>query len=182
MSGLWNGKKKKSPRKEFIHSHIPWRPRGTAQRKMETARQKAPAANRRTNADQQNKRAPQIFLFDLKADVGEQNNLAEAKPGMVKNLRCPHGSPSTPRSPKTPAELHGSKTSRCNSVLLFVFLIDHDQVAAGVDGGWLRWRGRSPSPLNGIRPRGLLSRLYSASMSSTQNAGQRDAFLENFRA
>ena len=87
VSGLWNGKKKKSPRKEFIHYTSRGDLEGLRSGKWKLLVKK-PRANRRTNADQQNKRAPQIFLFDLKADVGEQNNLAEAKPDMVKKLRA----------------------------------------------------------------------------------------------
>ena len=87
VSGLWNGKKKKSPRKEFIHYTSRGDLEGLRSGKWKLLVKK-PRANRRTNADQQNKLAPQIFLFDLKADVGEQNNLAEAKPGMVKKLRA----------------------------------------------------------------------------------------------
>ena len=87
VSGLWNGKKKKSPRKEFIHYTSRGDLEGLRSGKWKLLVKK-PRANRRTNADQQNKRAPQIFLFNLKADVGEQNNLAEARPGMVKKLRA----------------------------------------------------------------------------------------------
>ena len=49
---------------------------------------KKPRANRRANANQQKNRTPEVFLFDLAADVGEQNNLAEAKSGIVKKLRA----------------------------------------------------------------------------------------------
>ena len=87
VSGLWNGNKKKSPRKEFIHYTSRGDLEGLRSGKWKLLVKK-PWANRRTNADQQNKRAPQIFLFDLKADVGEQNNLAEAKPAVVRDLRA----------------------------------------------------------------------------------------------
>ena len=35
-----------------------------------------------------NNRQQQVFLFDLGKDVGEQNNLAEAKPKVVKKLQA----------------------------------------------------------------------------------------------
>jgi arylsulfatase A len=49
---------------------------------------KKPRAPRRPNAKQSNNRPTQIFLFDLSKDLGEQNNLAEAKSDVVKELRA----------------------------------------------------------------------------------------------
>ena len=80
--------KKEEIAEKGIHPlHIPWRPRGTAQRKMETARQKAPGQPKDQRRPTK-QTCPSNFPFDLKADVGEQNNLAGDKPGMVKKLRA----------------------------------------------------------------------------------------------
>ena len=48
---------------------------------------KKPRSPRRSKAKQPNNRPPQVFLFDLAKDVGEQNNLAQAKPEIVKALQ-----------------------------------------------------------------------------------------------
>ena len=49
---------------------------------------KKPRARRRGNASQSDGQPAQVLLFDLAADVGEQNNLAQTKPEIVKNLRA----------------------------------------------------------------------------------------------
>ena len=40
------------------------------------------------NAKQSNNRPPQVFLFNLSKDVGEKNELTQAKPEIVKELRA----------------------------------------------------------------------------------------------
>ena len=87
VAGLWKGTTKKSPRKEFLHY--------TSRGDIEGLRSgnwkllvKKPRASRRPNAKQPNNRPTQIFLFDLSKDLGEQNNLAEAKSDVVKELRA----------------------------------------------------------------------------------------------
>ena len=87
VSALWKGTKEKSPRKEFIYYTSRGDLEGLRRGKWKLLVKK-PRANRRPNANQQKHRAPQVFLFDLKADVGEQNNLVEAKPAMVKKLKA----------------------------------------------------------------------------------------------
>ena len=87
VSALWKGTKEKSPRKEFIYYTSRGDLEGLRSGKWKLLFKK-PRANRRANANQQKNRAPQVFLFDLKADVGEQNNLVEAKPAMVKKLKA----------------------------------------------------------------------------------------------
>ncbi len=87
VSALWKGTKEKSPRKEFIYYTSRGDLEGLRSGKWKLLVKK-PRANRRANANQQKNRAPQVFLFDLKADVGEQNNLVEAKPAMVKKLKA----------------------------------------------------------------------------------------------
>ena len=81
VSGLWKGATKKTPRKEFLHY--------TSRGAIEGLRSgdwkllvKKPRQNQPKN------RSPQIFLFDLGKDVGEQNNLAQANPKVVKTLQA----------------------------------------------------------------------------------------------
>lgn len=85
-SGLWKGTAKQSSRKEFLYY--------TSRGVIEGIRSgnwkllvKKPRAPRRGYADQSKNRPPQVFLFDLVKDVGEQNNLAKAKQETVKKLR-----------------------------------------------------------------------------------------------
>jgi arylsulfatase A-like enzyme len=83
-SGLWKGTIKKSPREEFVYY--------TSQGNLEGLRQgswkllvKQPRGRR--NANRTPAKSPEILLFDLSKDIGEQNDLAQAKPEMVKRLR-----------------------------------------------------------------------------------------------
>jgi arylsulfatase A len=87
VTNLWKGTTKKSPRKEFLYY--------TSRGSIEGIRRgnwkllvKKPRAPRRPNAKQPNNRPPQVFLFNLANDVGEQNNLAQAKPKIVKELQA----------------------------------------------------------------------------------------------
>ena len=84
VSELWMGKSDKSLRREFIHY--------TSQGLIEGLRQDnwkllVKKARRRRNNNQANASPPQIFLFDLSKDVGEQTNLAEQHPEIVIRLR-----------------------------------------------------------------------------------------------
>ncbi len=80
VSGLWKGTQKKSPREEFIH----YTSRGDLEG-LRSGNWKLLVKKPRRNP---NNRPPQLFLFDLANDLGEQNNLAEAKPDIVKKLRA----------------------------------------------------------------------------------------------
>ena len=87
VTNLWKGTTKKSPRKEVRYY--------TSRGSIEGIRRgnwkllvKKPRAPRRPNAKQPNNRPPQVFLFNLANDVGEQNNLAQAKPKIVKELQA----------------------------------------------------------------------------------------------
>ncbi|MBC8243457.1 MAG: sulfatase [Verrucomicrobia bacterium] len=80
VTGLWKGTAQKSPRTEFLHY--------TSRGDLEGIRSenwklliKKPRRNPNNNP-------PQVFLFDLSKDLGEKNNLAEAKPEVVKELRA----------------------------------------------------------------------------------------------
>lgn len=85
VSGLWTGRAKRSPRKEFLYY--------TSRGDLEGIRQhswkllvKKPRA-RRNKRQASGERKPQILLFDLSKDLGEQNNLAEKHPEIVSRLR-----------------------------------------------------------------------------------------------
>jgi arylsulfatase A-like enzyme len=80
-SGLWKGTVEESPRKEFLHY--------TSRGDLEGIRRgnwkllvKKP---RRRNAKAS---AAQLHLFDLSKDLGEQTNLAQAQPEVVKELQA----------------------------------------------------------------------------------------------
>ena len=86
VSGLWTGTTESSPRTEFVHY--------TSQGKLEGIRQenwkllvKKPRARRNRKQSPAAQKPPQIFLFDLDKDMGEQNNLAEEHPEIVNRLR-----------------------------------------------------------------------------------------------
>ena len=78
-SGLWKGTAKKSPRKEFLH----YTSRGDIEG-IRSGNWKLLVKKQRRN----NAKNPQLHLFDLAKDVGEKNNLAEAKPAVVKELQA----------------------------------------------------------------------------------------------
>ena len=85
MSDLWRGEVEASPRNEFLYY--------TAHGEIEGIRQgswkllvKRPRRARKTTADA-NPPAPQVLLFDLATDLGEQTNLAAEHPDIVTRLR-----------------------------------------------------------------------------------------------
>ena len=82
VKDLWMGTSKKSPRTEFLHY--------TSQGQIEGLRQnnwkllvKKPRRRRNANADQ----SETVFLFNLGKDLGEQNNVADSHPEIVRRLR-----------------------------------------------------------------------------------------------
>ena len=86
VSGLWKGTVKESPREEFLHY--------TSRGAIEGIRSgnwkllvKKPRVPRRQSGTKANNKPPQLYLFDLAKDVGEKNNLAQAKPEVVKKLQ-----------------------------------------------------------------------------------------------
>lgn len=85
VSGLWMGTTQSSPRTEFVYY--------TSQGALEGLRQnnwkllvKKPRGNRNRKPAATVK-SPQVMLFDLSKDIGEQTNLAESHPTVVKDLR-----------------------------------------------------------------------------------------------
>ena len=77
-SGLWKGTQKKSPRTEFLHYTSRGEIEGLRSENWKILVKKP----RRGNAK------PQVMLFNLAKDLGEQNNLAESKPDVVKRLQA----------------------------------------------------------------------------------------------
>ena len=83
VTGLWTGKKEKSPRNEFLHY--------TAHGDIEGIRigdWKLLVKKPRPRKGQKDQPTPQFLLFNLQADLGEQNNLADSNPGKVKELHA----------------------------------------------------------------------------------------------
>ena len=87
VSGIWKGTVKQSPRNEFLYYTSRGAIEGIRSQNWKLLVKK-PRARRRGNASQSDGQPAQVLLFDLAADVGEQNNLAQTKPEIVKNLRA----------------------------------------------------------------------------------------------
>ncbi|MCP4941385.1 MAG: sulfatase [Planctomycetaceae bacterium] len=86
VSKLWMGKTEQSPRNEFVHY--------TSQGNLEGLRQgnwkllvKKPRQRRNQKNAAAAKAKPQVMLFDLGKDIGEQNNLASEHPEIVDRLQ-----------------------------------------------------------------------------------------------
>ena len=87
VSGIWKGTVNQSPRNEFLYYTSRGAIEGIRSQNWKLLVKK-PRARRRGNASQSDGQPAQVLLFDLAADVGEQNNLAQTKPEIVKNLRA----------------------------------------------------------------------------------------------
>ena len=85
VSGLWFGKSKSSPREEFVHYTARGDLEGLRQNnwKLLVKKPRGRRNNNRPNAQPE----PEMLLFNLDKDIGEQNNLAEDHPEMVDKLR-----------------------------------------------------------------------------------------------
>jgi arylsulfatase A-like enzyme len=86
VSKLWMGETEQSPRNEFVHY--------TSQGNLEGLRQgnwKLLVKKARQRRNQKNpaavKAKPQVMLFDLSKDIGEQKNLASEHPEIVDRLQ-----------------------------------------------------------------------------------------------
>ena len=84
--GLWNGTVEKSPRDEFVHYTSRGDLEGLRQGDWKILVKKPRQPRNRENARPAAK--PRIMLFNLAIDVGEQNNVADAHPDIVKTLRA----------------------------------------------------------------------------------------------
>ena len=88
VSGLWMGTVEESPREEFLHYSSRGELEGIRQGDWKLLVKKPrPPRNKQQKANQAPK-PPQIMLFDLGEDVGEQNNVAEANPELVAQLQA----------------------------------------------------------------------------------------------
>lgn len=86
VSGLWMGTTETSPRTEFIHYTSQGNLEGLRQDNWKLLVKKPRQPRNRKNAPA-NTKPPQIMLFDLSKDMGEQTNLAEIHPEIVTKLR-----------------------------------------------------------------------------------------------
>jgi arylsulfatase A len=88
-SGLWLGTVEESPRKEFVYYTARGEVEGLRQGKWKILlKQQGAGGNRNQREGDAEARVPQVLLFDLEADLGERNNLAEANPDIVARLRA----------------------------------------------------------------------------------------------
>lgn len=85
VSALWMGKTETSPRTEFVYYTSQGQLEGLRQGNWKLLIKKARV--RRNQNQNQNQKPPQVFLFDLSNDLGEQNNAAEANPEVVSRLK-----------------------------------------------------------------------------------------------
>ncbi|TWU66295.1 Arylsulfatase [Crateriforma conspicua] len=82
MSELWMGTIDQSPRDEFVY----YTSRGDVEG-IRLGKWKLLVKKPRQNKNAKNPKPAQVMLFDLSKDIGEQNNLADAKPDVVQRLR-----------------------------------------------------------------------------------------------
>jgi arylsulfatase A-like enzyme len=82
VSGLWKGTLNRSPRTEFIHYTSVGNLEGLRQGDWKILVKKP----RNQNNQQGGPNPTQIMLFNLRDDVGEQNNLASQYPDLVRIL------------------------------------------------------------------------------------------------
>ena len=89
VSGLWMGTADQSPRTEFVHYTSQGNLEGLRQNnwKLLVKKPRRPRNRNRKNT-QVADTPPQIMLFDLNKDIGEQTNLADAHPDIVSRLRA----------------------------------------------------------------------------------------------
>ncbi|MEM7011136.1 MAG: sulfatase [Verrucomicrobiota bacterium] len=89
--GLWNGTEEKSPRNEFVYYTSRGELEGLRQDnwKILVKKPRAPRGKKNKNKNKgQAAAAPQVFLFDLSKDMGEQNNVAETNADVVSKLQA----------------------------------------------------------------------------------------------
>jgi arylsulfatase A-like enzyme len=86
VSKLWMGKTEQSPRNEFVHYTSQGNLEGLRQDNWKLLVKKPRQRRNQKNAAAANAK-PQIMLFDLSKDLGEQNNLANEHPEIVDRLQ-----------------------------------------------------------------------------------------------
>jgi arylsulfatase A-like enzyme len=88
-SGLWHGTQEESPRKEFLYYTARGLVEGLRHGKWKLlVKQPAPPRNQNQQAEDAEPRPPQVLLFDLEADLGEQNDIAGEHPEVVARLQA----------------------------------------------------------------------------------------------
>lgn len=85
VSGLLLGTQEKSPRNEYLHYTSRGQIEGIRQGKWKLLVKKKQPPRNRPNAKVP---APEILLFDLSEDIGEQNNLADKHAELVESMRA----------------------------------------------------------------------------------------------
>ena len=97
--------KKEEIAEKGIHPlHIPWQPRGTAQRKMETARQKAPGQPKDQRRPTK-QTCPSNFPFRPQGGCRRTKQPRRGQARHGEKTTCPHGSPRRRDHPKRPPTL-----------------------------------------------------------------------------
>ncbi len=84
VSGLWLGTSEKSPREEFLHYTSRGELEGIRQGNWKLLVKKAAPPRNQPNAKP---KPPQVLLFDLENDLGEQNNVVGTHPDIVARLQ-----------------------------------------------------------------------------------------------
>lgn len=87
VTGLWMGTTEESPRTEFIHYTSQGNLEGLRQGNWKLLVKKPRQQRNRKNKPAVPAKPPQIMLFDLSNDIGEENNLAAAHPDVVSRLQ-----------------------------------------------------------------------------------------------
>lgn len=87
VSKLWKGEIGQSPRKEFVHYTSQGNLEGLRQDNWKLLVKKPRQRRNQKNAAAAAKAKPQVMLFDLSKDIGEQQNLADQHPEIVARLQ-----------------------------------------------------------------------------------------------
>ncbi len=88
VSGLWMGTAETSPRTEFVHYTSQGNLEGLRQNNWKLLVKKPRRPRNQKQKAAATPKAPQVMLFDLDKDIGEQTNLAAAHPETVKKLQA----------------------------------------------------------------------------------------------
>ena len=88
VSELWMGTTETSPRSEFLHYTSQGNLEGLRQNNWKLLVKKPRVPRNRKRPAGIKPKPPEIMLFDLNTDIGEQNNLADTRPEIVNKLRA----------------------------------------------------------------------------------------------
>ena len=87
VSELWMGTTETSPRSEFLHYTSQGNLEGLRQNNWKLLVKKPRVPRNRKRPAGIKPKPPEVMLFDLSTDIGEQNNLADTRPEIVNKLR-----------------------------------------------------------------------------------------------